>query len=919
MQSRQFFTFKFKSSRLKEFDYNINLTFDEAKKNNEAIALFDSQMLRSIRDIHKRKIDYGHLENLHKKRNGLRKKEHSDENAIRIKEIQDEINDILFFSEYITIVMDHPSHYKYLYENGLKLNNKIYRRFNSSASQARVSTVTFVEEKTANKLHEKLDNGRNKNKEIAPSKFNAYKGLAGSSTQVVSTPEFCVIPDYESETTFQAHRVTQTEWDKDDILNHETINDVFNRFDGQGLISVEKAKEWSDELGLDYIPAQWCIRQNFIKGMLCTFDIKSFCEKKNDGNYIIKTSYGEVADLQSTDVILSESQAKLWDSWDSLESYQENCKDNGLYWGVTLYTAKKDKDILTMNYQFMQTLNLDKLDIEKVSNKFVDWITGISSENINYTLLFLLGENVTEEKIDKMINHGENYWVKSLMLNHNLINDKYIKRKVHDMVKRKIQRACLGDIIVDGNFQVIVSDPYAQMQHACGHKEVTGLLGKGQYYSNYWNKRDVKQVDSMRAPLTYRSEHVLLDLVNEDSEDWYKYCYTGIIVNIHGDETVRWAGSDFDYDILATTSDETVIKGVYKNELPVVYVAPKPDKKVIDDNAEDFLYKSDLFSFGSIIGSITNKSTTGYALLPSLKEGTDEYDVMLNRIRMCTKLQSAQIDKAKIGREVKGIPSPWTKYQKVNEDDTEEVVKIKEFDNSILLDKHPYFFIYLYPNTKNKYNKHFKKYNISSQQKFGLTLRELMNRKRKTKEQIDFLHKFDYFSPVINSNCVMNELCRYIESIDFKIKEIVSKDEKIDYRTLMSVKFKEIDKEKYESIINTYNKYRSVLGKYISVNNKSSKNGYDEDTYRIIKGGYDTFQEEMNKVCSNVEELVNYLVYMFYADGFKYNKDILWKLYGYQIFENIKNNVDYFYFPYPDNNGDLIYLNDKYSIRKVVV
>jgi len=96
LQNRQFFTFKFKSSRLKEFDYNINLTFDEAKENNEVIALFDSQMLRSIRDIHKRKIDYGHLENLHKKRNGLRKKEHSDENAIRIKEIQDEINNILF-------------------------------------------------------------------------------------------------------------------------------------------------------------------------------------------------------------------------------------------------------------------------------------------------------------------------------------------------------------------------------------------------------------------------------------------------------------------------------------------------------------------------------------------------------------------------------------------------------------------------------------------------------------------------------------------------------------------------------------------------------------------------------------------------------------------------------------------------------
>ena len=51
MRNRQFYTYKFKSSRLKEFDYNINLTFDEAKEYKEVIALADSQILRNIRDI----------------------------------------------------------------------------------------------------------------------------------------------------------------------------------------------------------------------------------------------------------------------------------------------------------------------------------------------------------------------------------------------------------------------------------------------------------------------------------------------------------------------------------------------------------------------------------------------------------------------------------------------------------------------------------------------------------------------------------------------------------------------------------------------------------------------------------------------------------------------------------------------------
>ncbi len=53
MTNVQYFTFKFNSSRLKEFNYNIKLTFKEAKKFNEIISLFDNQILRSIRDIKK--------------------------------------------------------------------------------------------------------------------------------------------------------------------------------------------------------------------------------------------------------------------------------------------------------------------------------------------------------------------------------------------------------------------------------------------------------------------------------------------------------------------------------------------------------------------------------------------------------------------------------------------------------------------------------------------------------------------------------------------------------------------------------------------------------------------------------------------------------------------------------------------------
>ena len=45
----------------------------------------------------------------------------------------------------------------------------------------------------------------------------------------------------------------------------------------------------------------------------------------------------------------------------------------------------------------------------------------------------------------------------------------------------------------------------------------------------------------------------------------------------------------------------------------------------------------------------------------------------------------------------------------------------------------------------------------------------------------------------------------------------------------------------------------------------------------------------MTEVCSNVNELTNYLVEIFYVDMRSCNKDILWKTFGKTIFANVYN------------------------------
>jgi len=915
---------KFQSSRLKEFNYDIQLDFDKAKRLGEIIALSDSQMLRSIRRIQNRYVDLEHIDQLYIERDKLKKKDRIKYKKDIIK-LQKEINRLTFVPEYISIVMNHPKHYEYLFHNGLLLNGKKYVRFSCSAGQARVSTVIFVDASIADELNRILNNGRDMMKELTPSKFNAYFGVAGSATKKVSTPKFCLVPDYESPLKSKVNYVTETNFEEDDIIEVREIETMFNRFDGQGLVSVRQAKQWADELELDYIPAQWCIRQNFIKGMLCTFDIHGFCEEVNNGNYNIKTSYKDengnykIVDVRDIDVILSESQFKLWDSFDSIEQYQKNCEENHLYWGISLYTPKRDKDILKLNYQFLQTLNLNKQDIVDVSKMFVDWIEGVTSENIYYTLLFLLGENVDEDRLRNYFQHSDNHWIKALMLDHSLINDKYIRTKIYDLIKTRIQRACLGEILVEGNFQVIVSDPYAQMQHVCG-LEVKGLLKPNEYYSAYWNNKGVKIVDSMRAPLTFRSEHVKLNLVkNELTEKWYKYCYTGIIVNVFGRETMNWAGSDFDYDILATTSDETIIKGVYENELPIVYDPPKSTKKLIEPVD---LYNADLFSFGSQIGAITNKSTSAFALLPKYKENSEEYKVLMNRLKMCTKLQSAQIDKAKIGREVKGIPKAWVEYNKIEDSDSDDIKRKKELLNNTLLDKHPYFFIYLYKDTKRKYKQHKAKHDKYCRRTFNMSLEELISKKRKTLKEKEYLDLYYEFLPVIESNSVMNELCKYIESIDFNINnKIKNETDDLIYKKYMTTSESEFNSENYHKVKKAYKNLTKLMkGKLedtVLIDN--SDNISVDSLGQNISENYQLFIQQMEQLDIPNNELVNYLIYYLYVETTSLDKNFLWNVYGDDIVKNLKENRIDNYYKIPINNseGGINYLCNTYQLERI--
>lgn len=385
-----------------------------------------------------------------------------------------------------------------------------------------------------------LNNDR-KDIEITPAKFNAYFALASSTALQASTPYFCVVPDCEI-----ARRET-VEWVEEVDGQDDNIEEVekelaFNLFDGQGIISPRMAKQWAEDLELDYVPSCFIIRSNFIKGMVCVIDFVKYSDEI--GKHIIHDVYGNNVNIRDMDVILTASQFKLWNAFDSTEDYVSKCRKNNLGWGVTRCSPKEEKSHTFLNYQFLQVLKLNSEQIESLCSKTVEYFKNILSNNLDYTLLYLLGKNADKPYDPDIFDKIDDNVTKAILLNNNMVYDPYVQSYLQNSIKKKIKDSYIGNLIVDGQYTMMVSDPYAFLQHVFGEK-VEGLLKRNEYYNSYWLKKGVDEIAGMRSPLTWRSEIDILNLKSNDKiAEWYSHLNNCCIFNVHGIDMAILGGAD---------------------------------------------------------------------------------------------------------------------------------------------------------------------------------------------------------------------------------------------------------------------------------------------------------------------------------------------------------------------------------------
>lgn len=95
--------------------------------------------------------------------------------------------------------------------------------------------------------------------------------------------------------------------------------------------------------------------------------------------------------MRNVELILTTSMVKLWDSYKSCEDYVQNSLRNGYTFGIAKTCPKALENERSLNYQFIQSYDLDDDDIEELIAPTMDEIRDVLGGDWRKTILFLRG------------------------------------------------------------------------------------------------------------------------------------------------------------------------------------------------------------------------------------------------------------------------------------------------------------------------------------------------------------------------------------------------------------------------------------------------------------------------------------------------------------------------------------------------
>ena len=936
-QKNQTFVLKINTGYLSKYNWKLNLKLNEIRKQSQlVVSLGSSQVLRWLeKDGNDAKATAIKQEIKNAKKLG-----NETSNKQRISELYDQLYALQFQQDYIMLVMDSPSDYRYACANGFTItvdygcnidgsgSNKktvTYKRFLGTAGSIKKSTIIFVNENIHSSLMEKINNGRyigpkiddegnllepvkqynNKdlNYKFIPAKINAYFALQCSASIAVSWPRMIVVDDAITKFVATVREVRDSggknpDWPSVTDPIHKEIE--YNVSDGMGFISPEMSAKWAMELNEGEEPLSgYNTRCAFLKGMVFTVDFKQFAEEVAH-NYIIKDAWGDERDVRDADVIITVSMLKLWNSYAGYEDYYENCMKNGYEFCIAKSTPHELRNVHTTNYQYLQDFKLTDKQVDELIAPTVSKIKECLGLDWRKLLLYMCGTGLDEKNVMSM-----DPMCKAIMANPELIKDPYVRSKVSRMIQKRIRTAKIGVLDVEGDYAIIGNDPYSLLQNTFGMK-ITGLLKSGECYHRHWLDKNVPEIIAFRAPMTSHENVCKLQVVtNEEMEKWYKYIKTCCIFNSWDTTAIRLNGADYDSDSTFTTNNKVLLDSFeYKHTL--MCIQDSTPKKVPTE--ADYI-KSDINGFGDSIGSVTNKATNMISLREQFAPDSEEYKELTYRISTMMNYQQNAIDRIK-GVVARPVPKEWLDaklFRAAVSDDEETSIK-KQIGANIAAEIRPWFFIYRYSQIKSELDKYVKACRSNCKIRFGKTLDDLYISDNRSAEEEDFLYYYEKYMPVSRAPGTMNRICFRIED-EFESSDVLP-NVKFDCSILKSDA--EYTQAEYKAIAKLYDEYNKNMQLFLKKSNKNDSLKEERDAF--VSQLTSEFSNSCHCICPNEEILANILVDVCYATN--KNKTFAWTIAGDQIFKNVlKNNGGTIAYPVKDENGDIEFCGKKFILH----
>ncbi|MCM1500421.1 MAG: hypothetical protein NC124_18320 [Clostridium sp.] len=813
----QYEIFKLGTNKLKYYNWDLTITKNDAFKFQELVALFEAQEFRIMAN----------------------------------KILKKNIREIDFSKIFMQVIIEKKSDFERATCNkGVTVNGINYRRFIGTTGGLKNNTLLFCNSQYIDELNELCECKRNKDIPLVPAKYEAYKALTCSASQPICIPNGILVVR-DCITQYFADVISLDDGSDSDepimekVLHKQLENTVS---DGFNLCTIDYMKRVSEFLGLDYVPSGVCLRNAWLKGMLYPFPIVEFVEEFNHGNYFIEDIWGNIQDIRKCEMILTESSLKLWMAYDNIESYEIAYKECGYEFSVTKISPPILEEQRELNYQYLQSYDFTNDDIAELCAPTIEYLKDAMCGDYSSTVKFL---GITE-------NTDVNSWQRALYASEYMLGDPYIIDSVHRFIKKKMNDAKIGKLLVQGNYQIASGDPFALMQSVCGI-EVTGLLKAGECYSKFWINKNENDVVVFRSPMTSHNNIRKCKVNNSpDCQRWYQYMDVIMIINAWDSFCMAENGCDWDSDILFSTNND-VLKKRYK-ELPAIECVQRNTPKMFITEKE--VKRTNKNGMGNQVGTITNYVTSMMEVQSHFQKGSKEYKELEYRIGCGQLYQQNELDRIK-GIVATPMPSRWYNMRACGDN---------RYLQSICAYRKPYFMVYIYDEVKRAYKDYINESNDKCYALYNCSIQDLyLNNKTLSDEQKKFLFWYEFKMPVGTGDCSMNQICKYVEKQLDGYKSQLHSNSGFDYNIL---KYKRRCTEEHRQELKELEQYYcECVREY-----KKCKIHDKGDANRNRHFLYKKFNHDAKEICPNDEERMNIILDISY--GYKGNKQFCWDTVG---------------------------------------